>query len=296
MTEETVAADRIMTLARHYLEIDRPQQALDALQSPAPGLLDDPWFWLLRGWAYYDLDRRPEAMQAIRKGLAVATEHPNLLFLLSLCEERTGNLVAAEQAILRALRQQPENSHMLCFYARILAQGDQLPKAERVLDRARQQDPDEPDVQRTAALLSYLRGDDRRAAKISRESLRDDPDDVRSRHALGAALLRQGRVTEADRHLKEAARLEPEQKAFVSSARAGRLAAHWLLLPLRPLYRIGTVGVWFGAIAIIFFLTAAGLDAVAKWFAITYFALCVYSWVVPPLIKWWYRRRYGGFE
>lgn len=296
MTEETVAADRIMTLARHYLEIDRPQQALDTLQAPAPGLLDDPWFWLLRGWAYYDLDQRSAALQAIRKGLAIAPEHPNLLFLLSLCEERDGNLVAAEHAILRALRQQPENSHMLCFYARILARGDHLPKAERVLDRARQQDPDEPEVQRTAALLSYLRGDDRRAAEISLESLRDDPDDVRSRHALGAALLRQGHVTEASRHLKEAARLEPKQEAFVSAARVGRLASHWLLLPLRPLYRIGTVGVWFGAMAIFFLLKVAGLNTIAGWFAIAYLILCVYSWVVPPILKWWYRRRYGGFE
>jgi len=294
--EETVAADSAMTLARHYLEIDRPQQALDALRSPGSDLLDDPWFWLLRGWAYYDLDQRTLAMQAIQKGLAVAPEHPNLLFLLAMCEERGGNLVAAEHAILRALRQQPENSYMLCTYARILAQGDQFPKAERLLDRARQQDPDEPEVQRTAALLSYLRGDDRRAAQISLESLRDDPDDVRSRHALGAALLRQGRVTAANRHLKAAARLQPEQKAIAGSARVSRVAAHWLLLPLRPLYRIGTVGVWFGAIAIYFLLTAAGLGIIAKWFALAYLVLCVYSWVVPPILKWWYRRRYGGHE
>ena len=296
MAEETVTAGSPMTLARYYLEVNKPQQALDALQSPGSDLLDNPWFWLFRGWAHYDLDQRTLAIQAIQKGLATAPEHPNLLFLLAICQERDKNLVAAEQAILRALQQYPENSSMLCFYARILAQGDQLPKAERVLDRARQQDPEEPEVQRTAAILSYLRGDDRRAAQISLESLRSDPDDIRSRHALGAALLRQGRVTAGNRHLKAAVHLEPERKDFADSARVGRVAAHWLLLPLRPLYRIGTVGVWFGAIAIIFILTAAGLDAIAKWFAIAYFALCVYSWVVPPLIKRWYRRRYGGFE
>jgi len=43
MAEETVAADSTMALARHYLEIDRPQKALDALESPDPDLLEDPW-------------------------------------------------------------------------------------------------------------------------------------------------------------------------------------------------------------------------------------------------------------
>ena len=43
MAEETVAADSTMALVRHYLEIDRPQQALGALQSPALDLLEDPW-------------------------------------------------------------------------------------------------------------------------------------------------------------------------------------------------------------------------------------------------------------
>jgi predicted Zn-dependent protease len=282
--------------AMMFMEMGQPQRALDVLQHPPTEHLEDSTFWLVRAQAYYDLGEWSQARKTAHQGLALAPQNPHLLLLLANLEAKAGDLPAAEQAILSALNQQPEHPTLLCRYALLVAEDGQLDKAERLLARAAQQSPEDPSVRRTTAALAYLRGDDKQAMQANLETLRDNPEDVVSRHALGAMLLEKGYVKAADRHLKAAARLDPGEQDVVAAARISQPYAHWLLWPLRPAYRLGSAKTWLLWVGTYVLLTVLGLHQIARPLAILWILYCVYSWVVPPLIKWWYKRRYGALQ
>jgi predicted Zn-dependent protease len=296
MSDTSTTGGNALALSRLYLEMGQPQQALEALGRVSTDQIEEPFFWLLQAQAYYDMDRLESAKQAVRQGLNRAPEHPFLLLLLTNCESKLGNLAAAERAILAALHRDPEDPTLLCRYALLLAKGDQLDKAEALVARASQYAPEDASIRSAEALLAYLRGDDRRAMDASLEALEKDPESIYHRQMLGGLLMEQGQVQVADRYLRAAARSDPGRRGVVEAARVSRQYAHWLLWPLRPLYRWGAARVWIVCVGSLFILDFIGLSQIAGPLTIAWIGYCVYSWVVPPLVKWWLKRRYGAFR
>jgi Flp pilus assembly protein TadD len=277
--------------ARHYLEIRQPQRALEALAQPTGVEFELEEFWFLRGQALLDLDRNQEAAEAARGGLARNPDSVGLLYILSSAEAELGNLAAAEEALLAALRIVPDLPELLGRYAVLVARAGQFEKAERLLQRAAALDPESPDVARSRTLCAYLRGDDKAMARESQEYLARSPDDRYAHYLLGRALLEQNQVGAASRHLSTAARLDPSDSSLVEDARGTRWRTHPLLWPMRPLMRLGTIQVWLGFIVCFFALRALGLEQAALILALVYIVLCLYSWIVPPLLRWWLQRR-----
>jgi hypothetical protein len=85
---------------------------------------------------------------------------------------------------------------------------------------------------------------------------------------------------------------EPADRDLADAAAEARLWAHPLLVPLRPIARLGMFKSWAIAVGIMLTLRAVGLPLVAALFSLAWFLLCVYSWVVPPLLRRWLRRRW----
>ncbi|MCP5101708.1 MAG: tetratricopeptide repeat protein [Chloroflexi bacterium] len=285
-----------ITLAAHFLDIGQPERALEQLQNVDSDTIDSFGFWLMQGQALYTLKRYEDARKAIRRGLRIEANAPYLHFMLCNCEARLDRIPQAEDAILTALRQTPENVQFLCRYARLVAGSGQLGKAAALVQKAKQFEPDHPAVAHTEIVIAYLRGDDKTAVRSGHEALKDAPDDLTSHYMLGHAYAGQGKVDQANRHLGTAARLNPQEKEFTTSARASRTWAHWLLLPLRPLYRFGSGKIWLGAIITMFALRALNLEDVSFWFAVVYLIYVIYSWVVPPLLRRWTQRQYRQFR
>jgi tetratricopeptide (TPR) repeat protein len=283
-----------LTLASHYLDIDQPERTLEILDHPDSDVINHPYFWYLRGQAFYRLEKFESARQAAQKGLALAPQDVQILLLLCNCQSRLKNLAEAERAILAALQQAPENPQLICRYARLVAEGGQLDKSERLLQKAEQIDPEHTAVQHLRVLLAFLRGNDNQAIAASETALLQNPEDSYAHFMKGQAQASQGQVNPAARHFQQAARLEPMEQTFRSTARTSRYWTHWLLWPLQPLYRFGTVKVWLAAIVIILGLQALGFDRASGYFALAYLVLVVYSWVMPPLLRWWLKRQHGG--
>lgn len=277
----------IATLARHYLDIGRPERALEALDRPGAADMEGAELWYLRGQALYELDRFEDANRVALAGLAQLPESIPLLFLRCNCAAKLDDLASAEQAILTALQLRPEEPALLCRYALLVARAGQLDKAARLIAEAARIDAEDPAVARARVTLAYLRGDDRQVARVSQDLLANDPEDTYGHYMLGHALFGSGNVGGAQRHLRTAARLDPSDHDLVESARAARFANHWLLWPLRPFQRIGTVGLWLGFMAIFLLLRSFGMRPLAGLFALVYLALVIYSWVVPWLLRKW---------
>lgn len=281
-----------LDLARHYLEVQRPERALEALGQPGADL-DDPQWYELRGLALYDLDRYDEARRMAQDGLALGPTDVTLLALLCDCERELGNLGAAEKAILAALELEPLEPALLCAYAHLCARGGQMKKAGRLLAEAESVDPESLPVLRTRVWLAYLKGDRKATEREARALLAAEPEDALGHTVLGAQLHERGSMWASRRHYETAASVHTGEAEIVDAAREMRIENHWIFWPLWPVHRFGPARVWLAAIA--FFVLGGALrlpSPVLVAGMLLYLALVLYSWTVPRLARRWLRRRY----
>ena len=272
--------------ARRYIEIGRPEQALATLSSLDSETATTTEARSLRGFAFLGIEDFDRAAESAGDGLQDDPGAIDLLYLLSVAEERRGDLGAAESAVLAALEQDADDPDLLCQYASVLMRGGQLDKAGRVLDAAAASDPDSPEVLAGRQSLAYLRGDNREAKRISEEILAVDPESVRGHRMLGAFDLSRGRAAAAADRFGEAVRQDPTDERYAEDAREARaMATNPLWWPTLLFMRVGVVGSWVGAMAVIFGLRALGLTTASGIAGIAWLILCVWSWVVPPMLS-----------
>jgi predicted Zn-dependent protease len=279
------APDRARELARHLLEVDQPQRALEALAGVRGDELEDPEVWALRGWALVDLDRDDEAVGVAREALARWPGDVDFLRLLAVAQAHRDHLAEAEAAVLAGLESEPDDTHLLCTYADALMRGGQLDKARAVLDLAERAEPDDLLVLRLRLNLAYLRGDDAQARALAEELLRRDADDPQGQVMLGGLDLEKVRLRSAERRFGSAIRTDPSQQGIARSARTARMMQGPLFWPLLPFERFGAGPTWLAAIAVIFGLRALGQDGAATVAALVWLGLCLYSWTVGPMLQ-----------
>jgi tetratricopeptide (TPR) repeat protein len=279
------APDRARELARHYLEVDQPQRALEALARARGDELEDPEIWALRGWALIDLDRFDEAAAVARDALARWVDDVDFLRLLAVAEAHRDHLAQAEEAVLAALRAEPDDPHLLCAYADALMRGGQLDKARAVLELAEQSDPDETLVLRMRLNLAYLRCRDGEARRLAEELLSRDADDYQGQVMLGGLDMEKVRLRSAERRFGSAIRTDPSSPGIARSARIVRTMRRPLFWPLLPFERFGPGPTWLVAVALILGLGAAGLETASTVVALVWLALVIYSWTAGPLLE-----------
>jgi tetratricopeptide (TPR) repeat protein len=274
----------VMSLAMHYLSIGQPERALAALDG-APSEPDDPELLFLRGAALFDLEQYEQAAELASRGLTSEPDSPGLLWLLTVANAQLGRLAAAERSILAALELYPDSPDYLCTYADVVARAGQFDKADRLIAEAAKINPDDSSVLSARIDLAYLRGDNKRLEALTRELLARDPESMRGHQMMGLLMLRKGAASDSLRHYSEVVRQEPGREATYESAVQAKIAAHPLMLPLRPLHRAGVVGSWIAVVVGITALRSAGADAAAGVLGLVWLAYCIYSWVVPGIVE-----------
>jgi predicted nucleic acid-binding protein len=145
-------------------------------------------------------------------------------------------------------------------------------------------------VVRIQSVLAIARGDEREALLHSRELLAINPENVYAHRIAGGVLHDRGDVDAADDHLRTAVVADPAEHEIAEIARENRVWRNPFMWPLRPLRRFGGPQIWIGAIAVIYGLRLVSRN-LAGAVAIAWIVYCVYSWVVPPLVRRWLRRR-----
>jgi tetratricopeptide (TPR) repeat protein len=272
--------------ARRYIEIGRPERALESLAALDSDLAAGAEVRRLRGYALLALDDCEGAADAARDGLDEAPGSVDLLYLLSLAEERRGDVAAAEAAILAALENDADDPQLLCQYADVLMRAGLLEKSERVLEVAARSDPDSLEVLEARISLAYLKHNDGEARRLSEQLLAIDPESRRGQHMLGVFDLNRGRAGSAADRFGEVVRGDPTDERFAVEARGARaIARNPLWWPTLLICRVGVAQSWIGAMVVIFGLRAAGATTASAIAAITWFALCVWTWVVPPILE-----------
>jgi tetratricopeptide (TPR) repeat protein len=272
--------------AQRYIEIGRPQQALVALSELTSDQAVTTHAHRLRGYAFVGIEDYDRAAEEAQTALGQAPGDTDLLYLLSVAEEHRYRLEEAEAAILAALEQDPDSVRLLCQYADVLIRGCKLGKAERVIDLAAAADPDAIEVLSARQSLAYLRGRDREAKRLSRELLAIDPHSVQAHRMLGVFDFNRGNVWSAASRFGEAVRQNPGEQIYAADAwEARRMARNPLWWPTLFFTRLGTIRSWFAAMAIIVGLGLLGLTTAAGVALVVWWMLCIWSWVVPPVLR-----------
>jgi len=280
-----------LDLARHWLEVGRPERALEQLtRLPAEEGLSREAF-VLRAASLHDLDRDEDAAAAAETGLGQYGPDPQLLAVLGTARWSANRYEDAERAMLDGLALAPTSVYLLCTYARVCVEVGQVEKAARLVDRAASYEPEDELVAQARVLIAYAAGNDDEALQRSRDALRLGPDEAANHALFAMASGVRGDVAAAARSYRRAAAAEPGNLELVEAAREARAAAHPLLWPLRLLQRFGVFPVWLGAVAIIVGLRALDLPMLALGFGLVWVLYCIYSWVAPPLVGRWLRRK-----
>jgi tetratricopeptide (TPR) repeat protein len=280
-----------LALARHFLTIDRPERALEAL-----GLVEEaaalPEAWGIRGRALMLLGRHAEAAQALQRGLGLSPTDTELLYLLAFTEKSLGNLAAAERHLLEALRIAPTSAVLLASYAELVARAGQFAKARGLLQRAEEIDPECTSLLRVRTVVASLEGRDREAVRHARSWVAERPDDARAHVTAAAMHENAGRPDIGFRHAREAVTLDARvADGDVEWLRQQRLMSHWAMVPLRPVARFGPATVWGCAVAILIVLRALEPSWLAATFAGLYILFVIYTWAVPPIVRRIIKRR-----
>ena len=284
--------DPVLARARALLLAHRPADALSELAALPASTAIGAEAAVLRGVALIQLERWPEAAQAARAGLEAGGPDPDLLRMLGRAEQEMGNLPVAERAFLDGLAMAPGDPDLLCAYARLCLADGQVDKAAQLVDRAAAQDPHAAVVYASRVQVAFARGDDREAQRISREYMAAYPEDPAAHALFGGASAARGQTGPAYEGMRQAAASAPGEQAYAESALELSIARHPLMAPVRPIARFGPLKTWVAAIVVIYGLRALGLTALSLVAALLWLLLCVYSWVVPPLVRRWVLRNW----
>ncbi|TDD57756.1 tetratricopeptide repeat protein [Kribbella antibiotica] len=283
-----------LRMAGHWLQIGHPERTLDELQGLWGDAAVDYRAYLFRGAALHQLDRNAEAIDVLKDGLAVHGPFLPLLQVLGSALRAEGRLPEAEGVFLQGLSLDPNDPDLLIGYARVCLTAGQAEKASALVERAASHAPESAQVSAARAEVSFALGKDRDMQRHSSEALSHDPEDPHARALHGTASMLTGDSRSGYNSFASAAASQPGDQDLRSAAREAKLMNHPLMLPLRPFQRLNPLIVWIGAVAIIYGLRAAGLAPLSFGFAIIWFAFCVYSWVVPPLVRRWLNRKWGA--
>ena len=285
--------DDPLYLARHYIDIDRPQAALETLGRVSGDGLDDPEYWAVRAHALLQLDRADESAAAARRGLEADPEEIELLVVLALAEAQQGHHDEAHDALERALEIAPDDPLLLAQSALVSALRLDFMSARKALAEAMRLDPESEGVLHIRAQVAVL-ADDGNASRYVDELLERYPENSFGHVVRGALAAERKDVVRASRAFDEAARLDPSDPDVAEAAAEARVAAHPLLAPVRPLWRFGRWKSWGVYFTIMSLLAAAKLESLRLALGLMWLTVVLLSWFAPRFIRWRRRRRFGA--
>ncbi|MFK4085547.1 tetratricopeptide repeat protein [Kribbella sp. NPDC020789] len=283
-----------LQMAGHWLQIGRPERTLDELQGLWGDAAVDFRAYLFRGAALHQLERHAEAIDVLKDGLALHGPFLPLLQVLGSALRAEGRLPEAEAAFLQGLSLDPNDPDLLIGYARVCLTAGQAEKASALVERAASHAPESAAVSAARAEVAFALGKDREMRRHSTEALAHDPEDPHARALHGTASMLTGDAQSGYNSLASAAASQPGDRDLRAAAREAKLLNHPLMLPLRPFQRFNPLVVWIGAVVIIYGLRIAGLAPLSFVFAMAWLAFCIYSWVVPPLLRRYLNRKWGA--
>lgn len=225
--------------------------------------------------------------------LAREPEHFQARYLLTSLYEHTNELAQSELVLLDLIRDYPDQSVLYAKYAMLMFRTHHHDKAKALAREALRLDPEDE-----FALLACLMGDlidDRNVSKNKTlaEMMHRHPESVITAHMLVSYLRERGQYWAAKRVAVELLRAEPNSPQALALVVELEFLCHWTMIPLWPFNRwgvIATVGFYVSSI-VLFNVLRTAAPGIAGTVSYALLAYVIYSWVYPPILSRWLKRR-----
>lgn len=282
-----------LTEARYYISIRRFPQARRILQDLLAQEPQNPELLHLLAVCAYSLDQYEEANHLCQQLRAAADPaDPRAEALLGRIALEQEEYPEAELHLLAALRLDPQDGSTMALYAHLLLMAGHEKKARQVLEEALRLDPDDETVLQVRYRFHQAKGQLQGELEALERYMIHGSNEVNKLLTAARTAIFRRRYREARELVREAFLLDPTDQALLTILRQMVTESHPLMAPLRWVDRIGGPGViWIGAMVIAFGSRALGWTALGGAFVTLYLLYVIYSWVVPPLLRRYYRAR-----
>ena len=211
---------RNLTLAAHFLNIERPERAVEFLAKVTVAERETVRYWSLLAEVYYQQEQFEQMRQAALDGLGEYPEDVGLLRQLASAYRHLEDCVSAERTLRQALDQQPDNATLHFDLAYTALQAKAYDAADGWLSSGSALTPESTNVAKLPALIAYGRKEWESAETLTNAWLQQDPQNSKAYHLKSAILSGQGRrQQEAKEALERAAQLDATSSAATNLRR-----------------------------------------------------------------------------
>jgi tetratricopeptide (TPR) repeat protein len=206
-----------------------------------------------------------------------------------------GDLPGAELLLIDLLREYPEAAFQYARYALLMYRTLHIDKAKALAREAYRLDPNNELALTTCLIGDIIDG--RRGAEQAglARLLQGHPESENTARMLITHLLARGRYRAAKRIAVELLKLYPNSREILALVVQLDALSHWSMLPLWPFNRWGAIGsVAFYVITLVVLnLVRSQAPLFSSVATYTLLGYCLYSWIYPPLLTRWLKRRAG---
>ena len=199
----------------------------------------------------------------------------------------------AEAVVLELLHEYPEDALLYGRYSILMLESLQIDKAGQLAARAIAIDPDNETALTASVLHELLVSPGEPARQRLAELVSRYPEAVSTALMVVSVLSEQNQNKEALRIAQEVLRQSPGSQGVVDLVISLKTVNHWSLAPLRPLQRWGwgaSIAIWFVMVMLVRGAKGTPLEPFILPISVVFIAFVVYSWVWPPILKWWIKR------
>jgi tetratricopeptide (TPR) repeat protein len=235
------------------------------------------------------------ALHTLQQLLVRAPQHLNGRFLLVGVHEAREDWPQAEAVLLDLLRDYPESASLYARYAMLMYRTQHIGKAMALSREALRLDPDDDGALAATMVGDLVDGRKSDASTSLAALMRAHPEDIVTARLLIIHLLKRGRYWSARRVAATLLQAEPDSREALALVVEIDALCHWSVIPLWPLNRWGiaaTIALWAGSM-VAFRLLRTYAPQLAGGATIAILVYCAYSWVYPPLLRRWLKRRAG---
>lgn len=243
---------------------------------------------------YYNEDYEG-ALHTLQQLLRRAPKHLNGRFLMVGVHEAREDWPAAEAVLLDLLHDYPEFSTLYSRYAMLMYRTQQIDKAKELAREAIRLDPEDDGAMAATMIGDLIDGRKGDESNSLAALMLKHPEDMVTARLLIIHLLNRGRYWSAKRIAVELLKAQPDSREVLTMVVEIDALCHWSVIPLWPLNRWGiaaTIALWLGWV-LGYKLLRSTVPQVAEPAAAFMLGFVVYSWVYPPLLRRWLKRRAG---
>lgn len=241
----------------------------------------------------YDSDAADDARSTLQEILARDPDDYLARSLMVNVLQDAGDLPGAELLLIDLLREYPEAAFQYARYALLMYRTLHIDKAKALAREAYRLDPNNELALTTCLIGDIIDG--RRGAEQAglARLLQGHPESENTARMLITHLIARGRYRAAKRIAVELLKLYPNSREVLELVVQLDALSHWSMLPLWPLNRWG-----WAASGALYLIALVGLNLVRSQAPLfssvatyTLLGYCLYSWIYPPLLTRWLKRR-----